>query len=603
MDVGSDDNRVTRKVAMTGVAGIVLILGGAAVAVLARLREPPFALTRSYSSGHEITAQGKDAFGSFSGVRIEDVSTHFANTVLIAAFATLIALAPAWLISRRKRDSYHGVGGLAVVLIFAPFGYLMVDFMGHHLPGIHSYIRQEYPYYAQWPLIMAAYGLVAAGILLVTPLAVTPGSIRSVRQRGLVLSLSAGLSVTILAGAAAVWFGDDSTNIEQRTAAPAEIPPTPAAVGTQRYALTTDELTSDGRADDIAIAGAGFVLASDSGLTAYDGATGAPRWQYRRKNIDADHPLAYSPDSLRSLDGGAIVVAAWEWWGWKVFDAVTGELLREHAEFGGADDDPENRVPSGTEHRAGMVIFEHDGTLARYDARTNELMWSTEPIPPGCIRSEGPAAATSSAVFVVAGCPGETNTLRIMALDPRTGAVAATRDIAYGLESVDPRYTRIHLVDDDAVIEWSGDRPGMLVAGTPADLTSATELTGAAEDPITADPHGTQIFDGVKLSDAASGADISIYAAAGKPADVYAIGRESAATALFLTTELTELHSDDRTLALRILPRGTTAPPAVHPFVAAGNCGAPVLLPAPGAVLVFCPRAPDNAPGLFGFAP
>ncbi|MCX0271913.1 PQQ-like beta-propeller repeat protein [Nocardia zapadnayensis] len=603
VNAGSIENRIARKLAATGVAGIALILAGPVIAGIARSIEPPSALTRTDSNGRGITAEGEDIFGSFAGVRIEDVSAHFANTAIIAAAATLVALVPAWFIGRQKRDSYHGVAGLAVVLVFAPFGYLMVDVMGHHLPGVHTHIRDEYPYFAQWTLTMAAYGLVGAGILLVTTLAAEPRSIGSLSRRAVALSLAAGLSVTIFAATTAVWLGDDSINIDHRTATPNRIPPTPAALGTQQYALTTGDLTADGRAGDIVIAGTGFVLASDSGLTAYDGATGAPRWHYRRKNIDADHPLAYSPGSLRSLDGGAVVAAAWERWGWKVLDAVTGELLRGEAEFGGGEDGREYRVPSGTAYRPGMVIFERDGTLARYDARTNALLWSTEPILPGCVRGNSPVAATSSAIFAVAGCPGETNTLRIVALDPRTGAVAVTRDIAYGSESGRLGYATIRLVDDDAVVEWSGTRAGMLVAGTPADLAAARESPGIVGSPIAADPHGTEVFEGTKVLDSASGAEKANYPPANKPTDVYSIGRESGATAVFLTSELAEIHTENQALALRILPRAASAPPTVHPFVAAGNCGGPVLLAAPGATVVFCPRAPDNAPVLFGFAP
>ncbi|NKY61050.1 hypothetical protein [Nocardia flavorosea] len=92
MKAGSGVDRVARKIAITGVAGIVLILGGVVVAVIARFIDPPFPLTRTYSSRsadfsseNEITAHGDDVFGEFSDIRIEDASAHFANTAIIAA--------------------------------------------------------------------------------------------------------------------------------------------------------------------------------------------------------------------------------------------------------------------------------------------------------------------------------------------------------------------------------------------------------------------------------------------------------------------------------------------------------------------------------------
>lgn len=610
MNGNSGGDGVARKIAMAGTAGIVAILGGAVIAITARSIDPPFPLARTFSTGsgmyssrYEVSAGGEDFFGRFTGVEVEEASAHFAHTAIIAACAALAALVVAWFLGRGKRDSRHSIGGPALLLIFAPLGYLLVDFMSHHLPGVHRYIRHEYPYYAQWTLTVAAYGLVAAGILLVATLAVLPGSLRSLSRRGLALSLVTGFLIVGLTGAAAAWSGDDGTNIEHRTAETAEPAPIPATLGTQRYAVTTAALTADGRPDDLVIAGTGFVIASESGLTAYDGATGEQRWHYRRTDVGSEHPLTYSPGSLRSLDGGTVVAAKWEWWGWKVFDAVTGELVRNAAGPESVGGEPMNYLPFGTKYRPGMAISEQDGALTRHDARTGELLWSSERLLPGCVRGPDSAASTDRTIVVVAGCAGEGDTVRVVALDPQTGAVTATRDVARGIESVHARAASVHPVDNHLVVEWSGDRRGRLVIGASGDLAGATELDGGSGRPIATDPHGTEVFDGVDVLDTASGAVAATYPPANTTARVNEFGRQVEPTAAFLASEVVEFHRQGRELTLRILPRAHTAPVTGQPFTAAGHCESSVLLPAPGAVLVFCPQAADQETGLFGFAP
>ncbi|WP_280508615.1 hypothetical protein [Nocardia flavorosea] len=209
------------------------------------------------------------------------------------------------------------------------------------------------------------------------------------------------------------------------------------------------------------------------------------------------------------------MAAKWERWGWKVFDAITGELLRDNAVFGDTEEDGESLVLSGRERRPGMVLYEREGTLARYDARTNELLWSTQPLLPGCLRGPLSTAATSTTVIVVAGCPGETNTVRILALDARTGAVTATRDVAHGIDYDLLDHADVQLVDDDAVVEWlAGEHHRHLVIGAPGDLTTAAELDGT---PITADPHSAEIFGGSSVIDTISGALRSTYPSAHPP--------------------------------------------------------------------------------------
>lgn len=301
--------------------------------------------------------------------------------------------------------------------------------------------RNERPAEFGYPSALLTICLVAAGSVLV---AVMMSIMRDERIPRSAAVRASGSAAALFAAATAlsVWLADDSDAVVHTTAGVTATPPGPYSPGTEVYRITvpmgssTEEvLPLQQGQDNLVAAGAGFVLAGEYSIAAYDSATGDEIWRYERRSpSDGGTHIEYRPDSLRAYDDGSVVLAAWHG-AWDTpttiaFDAFTGEILWSDAGDSGFDADIAVPGPDDTP-RAAQPYTYSDGTLTRFDARTGEQLWTTTParcgVPVGARNLAGPVA-TVAAVFVVDTCPGPDGTAQVLAVDPADGEIIAVRD-------------------------------------------------------------------------------------------------------------------------------------------------------------------------------
>ncbi|MFI9505549.1 PQQ-binding-like beta-propeller repeat protein [Nocardia sp. NPDC052566] len=605
----------SRGAAGAAAVGIGLISGGTALAVYSRF----------FASAEHLDdrmADGSDWFGSFRAP-VAGVPVRFATAAILLGVA-LIAVAVAVAVRggrARAGSGRAGVFALAVLACVAVWGGFAVR---AHLPGMWDSIRFDYPWFAQLPTALAATALVLIGGVLMLGLALYPVNVRRIGRGAMATLIAVGLAVAAGVAVLAVRAGDDDANVDHSTAASVTIPPVPRRLGNERYrvALPVQIDARDAnrkRAADVVVAGAGFVVASTEGLTAFDGATGQPRWHYLRKNVRRGDQLGveYIRASLMSADGGSVVLARWDNKGWVALDAVTGAVLWTDSEFTRRLPDPD--LSSASEKNpwriaddefrptARYLVLTDGSHIERYDARTGARMWSAD----GCGDRRQEVAVTDPAIYRITHCVnGNEMTITANALDPGTGTVTATRELTRLATENAPRvFTRT--IANTVVIDWFSDSVrmrGSIVVDRPAHLTTAPDTT-ASLHPLAADPNSDEIL----VSRPTQPVDVHAYQVVSIDGTVkYPVDGiqedyiHSSSDDIFLADELVQAaHYDvdggSRT-EVRVWSRTDGSRVAAYPL-SPGDGHYEITMPmaAPGAVLILC-IGPKNV-DLIGFAP
>ncbi|MEV4237999.1 PQQ-binding-like beta-propeller repeat protein [Nocardia sp. NPDC049737] len=497
---------LARLTAAAGAMGFGLIASGTILGLYSRFFAAKVELD-------DRMVDGEDFFGSFR-LPIDGVPDRFATAAVILGALMLFVSAGVVVRGLRAREGSGRAIVLALAALLAATMAVVLP-VKSHLPGIYGRIRFEYPFFDQLPTAVAASGLVLAGTVLVLGLTLRPANVQRLRRRTSVGLASLGLVVGAAVTGAAVRAGDDNANIDHNTIAAVEVPALPQRLGSERYRVpipmaAVDRYPDNGydrRAPDTVVAGTGFVVASTEGLTAYDGATGVPRWHYLRTNAQRGEQLGveYIHGSLRSVDGGTVVLARWDNKGWIAFDAVTGQVLWSDSAFARNAPDPNTHVVSTSEMNPWSLPRALDFrpapqflTLAnrthvvRYDGRTGTPMWSAE----GCSDPNQNILITDTAIYRIARCKSDNETrLTATALDPKTGAVTSTRELARAPAKTDITVLT-HTLANTIVVDWSSfpHGSGTIIVDRPDRLANVPILPGNTPEPIAADPNGPEVL-------------------------------------------------------------------------------------------------------------
>ncbi|MCC3333408.1 hypothetical protein [Nocardia abscessus] len=273
-------SRWTPVATAAGASGFGLTAGGVLLGIYSRVAASTVPLD-------EDGVKGKDIFGSFSDEPIHGVPERFGIAAVILGVLVLAVVVGAVVYRSRRPNSSRGEGFalLALLLTLVALPYMAAS---SHLPGVYALIRLDYPYFSRLPTAVGACGLVFAGAVLQLGTALGSMTVTVLRRRVVVLLMSLGLLASAGIGATAVRAGDDRLNANHSTTTHVAIPPVPEKLGTERYRVSKSDFPKRTAMRDIVVAGAGFVVATQEGLTAYDGLSGKPRWRYVRTNVERD---------------------------------------------------------------------------------------------------------------------------------------------------------------------------------------------------------------------------------------------------------------------------------------------------------------------------
>ncbi|MBF6171983.1 outer membrane protein assembly factor BamB family protein [Nocardia blacklockiae] len=430
-----------------------MVLGGVGLAVFSWF----FAST--WPLDNEIT--GEDVFGSFRNLDVSGVPGKYAATTLLAGVLVLAALGVAAVRVVRGRDGYGTWGPFVLLAVGAGLLVWPVMAWRDHLPGLWRQVRIQYPPFEQLPTAVVAGTLVVVGTALVAAVAARPETLRALRLPVLVLTVVVGLAVSGVAAALAIRAGDDERRVDRSTAAAQPPAAVPDRMGAAAYRMSVPAAktgTGEPRTD-LVVAGAGFAIAEPDGITAYDGATGTERWHYRRTNtLDprGNRYTAYLPGTLRSLDGGTVVLSDWGELGWTAFDATTGEILWRNSDFAGDMDDPGIRRDLGDFRlTSGFLVVSESNRVVRYDARTGARMWSLDTTKLQCTGYFSPITITETAIYRLAGCGPDNETVaHLSAIDPRTGAVIAEQELPLSSENGPRTSAYLQRHGNAVLVQW-----------------------------------------------------------------------------------------------------------------------------------------------------
>ncbi|MFB8005031.1 PQQ-binding-like beta-propeller repeat protein [Nocardia sp. NPDC056000] len=488
--------------AVAGVGGAIAVATGFGLALYSRWGASR--TTIEPEQLHRRTWFTEDVWG----VDIATVPGVLTATALWLGAGLVIAVGVAALRIARGWDDYRGWGFLPALAVLATLAGWPILIVGDRVWQVWDQLRVEYPLSQQLPTALAAGTLNCIGAALLIPYLLHPHRFR-LPTRVLAAVVVAAVLVCAGTAAAAVRAGDDRLHTDHVTAARAVIPPAPTRLGPEKYRFPIAALPGSRSATigDLAPAGMGFVLSSPEGITAYDGATGEPRWHYLRTHTTKSgrSGVTYVDGSLRSLDHGAMILARWKSLGWIAFDAVTGEVLWQTSDFtrdaagrtlqsSDSVQRPQLAVP-GPWPAPIPLILNDDNRIQGYDARSGTRLWSTEVTVPEC-QSRNNTVVTDATVYRVASCSSDTESWIVATgLDARTGAIVATRELGRhsSTDRYDP-YVRVRALTNTVVIDWAtSDDGGHLLVRSPDQLATAPTID-RARWPIAADPGGPDVL-------------------------------------------------------------------------------------------------------------
>ncbi|UGT57122.1 PQQ-binding-like beta-propeller repeat protein [Nocardia asteroides] len=553
-----DDSRTTlprlrdysRPLTAAAILGVVLLTGSIVLGLHSLI----------FAAGHPLETEPRGA---------GDIAHELGVFATALAVAALLALACALRWSRSLQAAGFGnVPTVAMHLI------VVAEFVISIKLDIRDTVMRTLEHYSrfpQLPIAVAAWILTVVGTVLVLGASFAPPVRGALSRRSGATMAMIGVLVCAVATGVAVRAGDDSRFFDHRTAPPAAAAPLPTRLGTEQFRL---DLPSSAA---VVAGGPGFLVGTATGITAYDGVTGTPRWHHLRPGA---HKKGVHLDisSLAVIEPENVVIAYWNSLGWTAYDAATGESLWTATDFS------RDRTTdlSAVESAAPLpILARRDGAaLIRYDARTGRRMWSAPRVPVDCAKQQSTTAITSTAVYQVMPCgTGSTATTTILALDALTGTPIAQRDLPAPESRQVPE---VSVVDDVVSVDWDR-RAGPLRHvhfASPDDLRTA-EVTEPASV-LSADPAAVLSTRG-KRTTLTERADPAV----SRPLPViighaeYSLpNRET----LLLAEEVVSI--DD---GLRTWHRGDLAENT--PPNGFARCDPAQLLPAPGIVLILCDAA------------
>ncbi|WP_278263618.1 PQQ-binding-like beta-propeller repeat protein [Nocardia sp. AG03] len=549
----------SRPISAAAILGVVLLVGG----VLLGLYSLVFAADSRVEISSEI---------------VTDLSTRLGVFAVGLGTAAVLVLASALRWARPLQAK--GIGNLPSAAMHVIVVVEFVVVWKTHIPSTIEKTFERYAAFPSLPMSCAALVLVIAGTLLVLGAAISPPLYGALPQRASAIMAAIGVLATVAVTGVAAWVGDDSRFIDHRTAADGPVPSMPKALGQERFRIDLPPSAT------VAAGGHGFVVGTPTGITAYDGTTGTPRWHYLRPaattrgvHLDRDTPLSLTRDD--------VVVTYWYGAGWIAFDASSGETLWTDSDFS-RDAETGLRALAGDEKHT-LLARADGGDFRRYDARTGTRMWSAPAVPDNCRTERAQVAVTSIAVYQVMVCRDERGpSTTVRALDATTGAITTER----AFPTPEPnRLPTISVIDDVVSLDWSYRTEGLrhLHFVSPTDLTTA-EITDSvdvlAADSTTvltsADFRETTVSD---RDDPTRSRTLPLALSS-----LLASGRPH----LLLADELISIAHGLHTWQRPDLTETTPAP--------LDRCKPYTLLPAPGATLVIC-ESKTQSGQLIGTAP
>lgn len=553
-----DDSRTTlprlrdysRPLTAAAILGVVLLTGGIALGLHSLF----------FAAGNPVEIQPRIA---------DDIADELGVFAIALGVAALLALAGALRWSRSLQAAGFGnVPTVAMHLI------VVAEFVISIKLDIRDTVMRTFEHYSrfpQLPVAVAAWILTVVGTVLVLGASFAPPVRGALSRRSGATMAMIGVLVCAIATGIAVRAGDDSRFFDHRTAPPAAAAPVPSRLGTEQFRL---ELP---RSATVVAGGPGFLVGTDTGITAYDGVTGEPRWHHLRPSAH-EKGVHLDVRSLAVIEPENVVIAHWDRSGWKAFDAMTGELLWTDADF--ARDKATRLNTIAADVPLPMLARRDGGALIRYDARTGHRMWSAPRAPSGCAKEQSTTAITSTAVYQVMVCGyGSTATTTIRALDALTGTPIAQRDLP-APES--QRVPEVSVVDDVVSVDRDHRTDPLLhVHFTSPDDLHTAEVTEPASV-LSADP--TAVLSTVGSRTTLTERD---HPAVTRPLPVvlgharYSLPyRET----LLLAEEVVSIDDGLRTWHRGDLVENT-------PPTGLARCDPAQLLPAPGIVLILCDAA------------
>ncbi|MFD4353246.1 PQQ-binding-like beta-propeller repeat protein [Nocardia sp. NPDC058518] len=512
-----------------------------------------------------------------------DIDSEETLSVQLGVFSTAIGTAALLILAVTLRWSANlraaGLGNPPVVIMSVVVAVEILICTNLDIPSTVDRIFDIYAAYPQLPMAVAAWYLVILGSVLVLGATLAPPARRALSTRSGAILAAIGVLVCATAAGLALRAGDDDRVIDHRTAAATAVAPVPNRLGSEKFRINL----KDSRR--VVVGGNGFFIGSKEGITAYDGATGTPRWHYLRQNVTS-RGVQHSPDSMVSVPSENVLATYWENLGWIGFDASTGERLWTDSEFsrGRREHGPTTGTTYGDEP-APLLVRVTDCGLARYEARSGRLMWA-HPRKTFCRSRDSKIAFTSHAIYRMSAV-GTTQTT-ISAFDLATGATIAERSIP---NPDSDRTPELSVVDDVVSIDWRDKTAGHLHFDSPDNLRTAT-VTEPAEV-IAADPStGTIVTrsdrDAVTVSE-------TRVPARSRPVEGLPSYWSHKFDALLLTDELVVSTEGLRTWKRTDLTETT-------PDHILSSCSLLGASEAPGVVLIRCGDS-RSTPQIVGFAP
>lgn len=545
-----------RPITIAAVIGAIMVLGGMGLGF--------YSLTFAADSPSEVRDDPSPGLGMFA--------------ILFGAVAlALLAIAMRW--SMRLRAA--GFGNPPALLLPVLLVTEIVITQGMNLGATTKDIRAAYPAYPQLSTSIAAWYLVIAGTILVLAAAIAPPLNWALSPRTFAKSAAVGALACAVTIGFAIRDGDDNRSVDHRTATQTAAAPLPNRLGDERFRVSLPN------AKQVLVGGPGFVAGSTQGVTAYDGTTGKARWHYLRTPAP-EGGVQHEPNRMILIPTENVLITYWNNLGWKAFDATTGHLLWTESDFsrdGGSTEGALRGIDAPPFLSRTAETF-----LARYDARSGRLLWSTPDAPDVCGGERAAITRTSRAVYQVATCFDQGRAItRIRALDPATGTTIAQRDIPTA-PSVDQ--PKLSTARDVLVVQWNmpGEDLDHLLVRSPEQLATAPmteDVRILAADPETG-AYITESAEGRSTFRDASPRALSL------PTQM-AAGSEPWQSVL-LAGEFVTTH--DNTLRTWRPNEATT-----HE-VALGSCAPDAIEAAAGATIVYCSsRSGSGVTTVIGFTP
>ncbi|OMC30542.1 hypothetical protein A5740_16615 [Mycobacterium sp. GA-1841] len=504
----------------------------------------------------------------------EALPNRMGLAVVIIAVVVIAAMAYCVWRGHTGRDLPATAAGAAAVMAV-----LFIAYISQGIPTFYSRVMDGAPVTAALPAVMASWWLCLAGA------AVTLVAVRAVprleRSSVKLLALGAVIAVAVAAAVTVGAFraGDDGRYLDATTAAATDLPAVPTTLGKHTFTVSLpDAYAGDEHQPtrDIAAAGAGFVVYGDHRITAY-GADGQERWHFARTG-----PGSVVVTGMRVFDNGATVVAFLDK-GLVGLDAATGKQLWQNADERMMY--ALSEVP-GYNRDAPFVVYRDDRVWVRFDTRTGNPMWTVPAPHADCVFPTRTVDTRSWLVSVVQCSSEQGSGIRVLAVDPGSGATVWDNEVFKGQADAGAIATPANSVGIFMQFAGAGAPPGITYVNVVDKTLTPIPDRGTAEPSL--GPADNFLF-----SSREGGRQLVLFGPDGKRRCVGAQGvRGANARALGQGSGLAYLSFDDHFViadnggpgvpgSLRTFDAATCTQTATVP---AGSVEG--FVPAPGAVLV-----------------